>query len=223
MRRVLALLGCVIVAACSAAPPGCPARVLGGDVAYIVNHGWHVGVGLPTAELTGPLAFYRTVFPDARTLMFGYGKQTFFTAKIETLGDVLLGPVPGAGVILVTGLLVPPPRAFPDTDVLVLPLPPGGARALSDFIWNQLEKGRAGEPRLVALGNFPGSIFYGARVGYSLVHNCNTWVAQGLQAAGLPVSPGGVVFSGQVMARAAAAGGCVPLAAAPRLCKVAPG
>lgn len=223
MRWVLALLGCTVLVACSATPPACTTRLAAGDVVYVVSRGWHVEVGLPTAELSGPLTFYRTVFPQARTLMFGYGKRTFFTAKVETPSDYLLGPLPGDAVIQVTGLLVPPQGAYPGTDVLELTLRPGGAQALSDFIWGQLGKDHAGEPRLVAPGNFPGSIFYAARSEYTLAHTCNTWVVQALQAAGLPVSPAGVVFSGQVMARAAAAGGCVPLAAVPRLCEVAPG
>lgn len=223
MRRLVAILGCAVLAACSATPPACTSRPGANDVAYVVNRGWHVEIGLPTAELTAPLTFYRTVFPQARTLMFGYGKRTFFTAKVETPSDYLLGPFPGHAVIQVTGLLVSPSHAYPDTDVLALTLPPGGGAALSDFIWDQLGKDHTGEPRLVAPGNFPGSIFYAARSEYTLAHTCNTWVAQALQAAGLPVSPAGVVFSGQVMARAVGAGGCIPLAAMPRLCSVVPG
>ena len=220
MRRILALLGSVVLAACSATPPACTSHLAADDVAYVVSRGWHVEIGLPTAELSGPLAFYRTVFPRARTLMFGYGKRTFFTAKVETPSDYLLGPFPGDAVIQVTGLLVSPPLAYPATDVLALALPPGGTRALSDFIWNQLGKDHVGEPRLVAPGNFPGSIFYAARTEYTLAHTCNTWVAEALRAAGLPVAPAGVIFSSQVMARAAAAGGCVPLANAPRRCPI---
>ncbi len=214
------MLGCVILAACSATPSACTSSRLGRDLTYVVSRGWHVEVGLPTAELRGPLTFYRMVFPQARALMFGYGKQTFFTAKVETPSDYLLGPFPGEAVIQATGLLVPPPLAYPNTDVLELTLPQGGARALSDFIWDELGKDHAGEPRLVAPGNFPGSIFYAARTGYTLAHTCNTWVAQALHAAGLPVSPAGVVFSGQLAARLVDAGGCVPLAAVPRLCPV---
>jgi hypothetical protein len=68
----------------------------------------------------------------------------------------------------------------------------------------------SGNPRLVGPGRFPGSQFYAAEHGYSLAYTCNTWVADALHAAGLPVDEGGVVFSGQTMARveAAAAAQC---------------
>lgn len=214
----------VAVGACSTAPPVCSVSVPAANVAYVVSRGWHVEVGLATDRLAGPLTVYRDIFPHARALMFGYGKRTFFTARADTLSDYLLGPFPGPAVIQVTGLAVLPVDAYPADDVMALRLPTDGARALSDYIWNDLDKDPAGAPRLVALGNFPGSLFYAARSGYSPAHTCNTWAVDALHAAGLPVSGDGVVFSGQAVSRAVAAGGCMPEASiaegmVPRLCR----
>ncbi len=119
------------------------------------------------------------------------------------MSEYLLGPVPGPALIEVTGLKVPPSVAYPGEDTIVLPLPPGGARALSEFLWRDLETDGGQKPRLVAPGQFPGSLFYAARSRYSLAHTCNTWAADALRAAGLPVRADGVVFSGAVMSRAA--------------------
>ncbi len=98
----------------------------------------------------------------------------------------------------------------------MLSLPPGGRRAVSDFIWDELGKDSRGGPRLVSAAGGNTSLFYAAERGYSLFHTCNGWVADLLHAAGLPISSDGVVLAGQVMSRSAeaAAGQCVPGASA---------
>ncbi|HEY5300760.1 MAG TPA: DUF2459 domain-containing protein [Acetobacteraceae bacterium] len=208
--RLLAVLGALAVGACTASPPACSLGEPATDAVYVVSRGWHVEIGLATDDLAGPLTVFRDIFPKARALMFGYGKKTFFTARVDTLSEYVLGPFPGSAVIQVTGLAVLPPYAYPTSDVMVLRLPPDGARALSSYIWNDLGKDRAGGPRLVAPGNFPGSVFYAARSSYSLTHTCNTWAADALHAAGLPISGAGVTFSGQTVTRVVMAGGCTP-------------
>jgi hypothetical protein len=142
--------------------------------------------------------------------MFGYGKKTFLTAPPDTISEYLLGPLPGPAVIEVTGVGTNPVDAYPPGEILVVRLPPGGARALSDFLWRDIARDAVGRPRLVGPGPFPGSLFYAAVTGYSLAHTCNTWAADALRAAGLKLDAGGVVFSGQVVARATAAGACLP-------------
>ncbi len=167
-------------------------------------------IGLAADRVEGPLSVFRDIFPGARGLMFGYGKRTFFTAKADTFSEYVLGPVPGPAAIQATGLTTLPDAAYEPRAVMVMRLPPGGARALSDFLWADLDRDTAGGPRLIAPGNYPGSLFYAARSGYSLAHTCNTWAADALHAAGLAVDGDGVVFSGQVVARAVEARACQP-------------
>jgi len=192
-------------ACADSAPRACATATAGDDVVYVFSRGWHTEIGVPTDELTGPLSILRQVFPGARAVMFGYGKRTFMTAPADTISEYLLGPVPGPAVIEVFGLTVLPPLAYGTQDMVALQLPPGGARALSGFLWDDLARDRTGAPRLVGPGFFAGSRFYAAKSGYSLSHTCNTWVAAALHAAGLPIDAGGVVLSGQTMSRAAAA------------------
>jgi hypothetical protein len=182
-------------------PDGCPPPA-GGDVVYVVSRGWHTEIGVPGDLLLGRLGVFRTIFPGARTVMFGYGKRTFMTAPVEGPAEYLLGPFPGPAVIEAVGLKVTPPEAYGPADMVALALPPGGAARLANFIAQDLAPDREGGPRLVGPGKFPGSLFYAARSGYSLTHTCNGWVADALHAAGLKVSGAGVVFSGQAMARA---------------------
>jgi hypothetical protein len=205
-RLVGPLLACA-TAACSSPPiPAasvCQPREAQAEKAYVVGEGWHTQIGLPVEELVGPLAFYRSAFPGARAIMFGYGKKTFFTAPATSPSEYVLGPFPGPAVIQVVALSVLPSEAYPADDTIVLTLPPGGAAALSAAIWDDLGKDETGKPQLVSVGERPASVFYTARSRYNLLHTCNTWVADLIHATGLNMSGDGVVFSGQVMSRTA--------------------
>ncbi len=213
LSRAFAIAAVLAAGACSfPPPPTCPAPAPGETPVYIRSAGWHIDIGLPAAAVTGKLAVFRDVFPGAHALMFGYGKKTFLTAPPDTISEYLLGPVPGPAAIEVIGVGADPVDAYPAGEVLVYRLSPDGARALSDFIWRDIARDAAGGPRLLGPGFYPGSLFYAAVSGYSLAHTCNTWAANALHAAGLALDGDGVIFSGQVVDRAIAAGAC---AAAP--------
>ena len=204
----LALLG---VAACVSAPaadcPPLPAGKTAGDVVYVVGYDWHAEIGIPVEALGPELGFYRDLFPGAKSIMFGYGKKTFFSSPARSFSEYILGPVPGPAAIQVVGLNVMPDEAYEPEDVVVLRVTAAQGAALADFIWNDLEKDAAGKADAFAPSKNPAGLFYYAVSEYSLAHTCNTWVADGLQAAGLPVSGNGVVFAGQVMDRATQAAG----------------
>jgi hypothetical protein len=198
MARLIALcLVAVQLAACASAPPGCRPDPAASDAVFAVSQSWHVALALPTEALAGKLAIFRDTFPGARFFVFGFGKRTFMTAPPDSIGEYLIGPLPGSGVILATGLTATPFEAFPDSEVVELRLPPGGTQRLSDFIWNDLAKDSAGHPRLLMPAK--DGLFYTANSRYDFFHTCNTWAIDGLAAAGLPVSGSGVVLSGQAM------------------------
>ena len=204
MKRFCLVLFILLSACSSVAPPCAPSA--GGDVVYVVEGGWHVEIGIPVSELDKNLQFYKNVFPGANTLMFGYGKRTFFTAAVKTPSEYLLGPFPGPAVIHVVGLRVTAVAAYTAEDVITLALPPGGGRMLSEFIWHDLAKDAAGKPVEVVRSTNPDGLFYDAARDYNLFHTCNTWAAEALQAAGLPVSRDGVIFSAQAMSSASEVG-----------------
>ncbi len=183
------------------APRSCPIAA-GAAAIYVVDRGWHTELGIPASLVTGPLATSGILAPGARFLMAGYGKRTFMTARTDRASEYLLGPFPGPAVIELFGLSVPPPQAYGAPGVITLPVTPSGAAQLSAFIWADLAKDRQGHPRLVGPGFFPGSAFYAANSQYNLGHTCNRWAADALAVAGARIEPAGVVFAGQVMARA---------------------
>lgn len=178
-----------------------PQPVPASATVYVVTHGWHTDLGIPDGTLRGPMTQFRRIFPGMTVLMAGFGKRTFMMAPVTHLGDLLIGPFPGTGTLLIAGLTAPPDRAYGDGTMAVLHLPPGGAERLSDFVWRTLEVA-GGQPVRIGDGFFPGSVFYASRIGYSGLYTCNSWAADALHAAGLVDGAAGVVFAGQVMARA---------------------
>jgi hypothetical protein len=174
---------------------------------YIVGQGWHVEIGIPVEELDENMSFYRDIFPDARVIMFSYGKKTFFIAPPETVSEYLLGPFPGAAAIQVVGLSVIPTEAYPPEDTVTLILPPNGSQSLSAHIWKDLVKDESGKPQLVARSTHPLGLFYAAQSEYNLLHTCNTWATDALHNAGLPVSNDNIILSKQAMSRVIEAAG----------------
>ncbi len=205
--RLLVLFLLAALGGCADAPPECGAGDMPpADAVWLVAHGWHTDLAIPASVLRGKMAFFREAYPGLRVLMVGFGKRTFMMAPVTTSGDLLVGPFPGSGTLLVVGLTAPPERAYEDGTQTLLVLPPGGAERLSGFIWESLRTAE-GMPVAIGKGSFPGSVFYATRTEYSGFNTCNTWAIDALRAAGIEVSSFGVVFAGQALGRAAAVSG----------------
>ena len=168
-----------------------------------MDHGWHTDLAIPANSLRGPMTAFRRTFPGMTVLLVGFGRRTFMTAPVTGLDDLLIGPFPGDGVLLLAGLTASPNRAYADGTEALLKLSPDGAERLSAFLWHSFALDRDDQPRPIGPGFFPGSVFYAARSGYSGLYTCNTWTEDALHQAGVAPGPGGVVFAGQVMARIA--------------------
>jgi hypothetical protein len=194
----IALLGwaiAVTVAACG----GVPQREVGDAkvTLFVIKRSWHTDIGFDAADLHAPLASLRSGLPNAHYLLFGFGDRHYLTSHSSGI-DRLSGAVwPGEGLVLLTGLEATPEAAFGAKSVARLAVSAAQAQALEDFVWRTLAT-QNGTAKLLAPGPYEGSLYYASAVRYSGLHTCNTWTAEGLRAAGLPVHTFGVEFSGQV-------------------------
>jgi hypothetical protein len=193
---------------CSALPPTLPPVPLDSGPAEatltVIDRGWHTDIGFPAEELTGELAAVTQGFPAARTVTFGFGERDYMLAADKGFIDMLRALAPGPGVMLVTLLRTPPAEAFGAGNVVTLRLSRGALGRVLGFVWHDMEKDATGMPRRVAGGSDPGSVFYASSATYSATYTCNTWAADALASAGLPVTARGVVLAGQLMDRARA-------------------
>ena len=166
-------------------------------VIFVVKRSWHTDIGFNAADLHWPLASVRKGLPDARYLLFGFGDKHYLLSRGGSSGRLLGAVLPGEGVILLTGLEATPEEAFGANEVVRLSVDATQAGRLEEFIWKTLAS-RNAEPESLGPGPYEGSVYYASVTRYSGLHTCNTWTAEGLRAAGLPVDSFGVVFSGQV-------------------------
>jgi uncharacterized protein (TIGR02117 family) len=199
MRLVLVLL---LLAGCAAPPPRPadppePASV----TAFVLLHEWHTEISVPTAPLTGGLTRFRSVFPDAAYLSFGFGERLYFQREHNDAFDAVSAIMPGPGTVLTTALEGPPSKVYHDVEMVELHLTQAELDRLSDFLWDSFEKTPDGALHKLGDGKFPGYVFYGATPTYSGFYTCNTWTAEALDKAGLQVGAPGVLFADQVMDR----------------------
>ena len=191
-----------VLAGCSAATPIEPhgEAVSRTEVLYVISGGWHTEIGLPVAALGGSVAALSPEFAGARFLVFGWGARDYYMARNPGIGEVLRAIVPGPAVMLVIPLDVAPEAFFGASNVVAVRVAPDGIERLSRLLWDYLTPGKEGSsPRQIGAGPYPQSVFYAAAGTYHLSHTCNTWTAEALRIAGVPVSSTGVVFAAQLL------------------------
>jgi hypothetical protein len=194
----------------SAARPSVPPASDSGDgdssgssTIYVARRSWHVDVGFDAADLLPPLQGILQELPGATSLFFGFGDRRYLASK-HRYAATLAALWPGAGLILVTGLRASPADGFGATHVIQLRVSREASRRAQQFILGSLQGvdlQHAAQPAAFP-GPYEGSVYYGAEPRYSAFHTCNTWAAEVLASAGLPVRTSGVVFANQVWQRA---------------------
>ena len=214
--RHLRALGC-LAASLVAAPYSCVSRSSGehpsvapsspapqdSTVIYVARRGWHVDIGFAAADLQPPLKSLINEFPGVQYLFFGFGDRRYLLAKHRNAPVLLSALWPGPGLILATGLTSPPPVAFGADHVAALAVTARQASDAQAFVWYSLDKPPSDNDlvKSYAPGPYEGSLFFTATPKYSAFHTCNTWAAESLAAAALPIHSAGVVFAGQLWAQ----------------------
>jgi uncharacterized protein (TIGR02117 family) len=205
MRRsgrgwAVGILLALAVAGCATMPVAPPRGPVESWVA-VADRGWHTDLCIPVADATGALAPVTAGFPGATVLCFGFGARVYYTGRHAGLGEAIAALLPGRAALLLTVLRASPAAAFGADHVIRLGITRAGAARLTDFIDRSLQRDATGAPLRLRPGPYPGSVFYAATGTYDAFTTCNTWSADGLRAAGLPVRAD-VIFAGQVMAEA---------------------
>jgi hypothetical protein len=175
-----------------------PSGAAGSRTSIIVaRRRWHMDIGFRTADIQGPLASLSAQFVHSQYVFFGFGDRHYLVAKNKNFPGLLAALWPGGGVMLVTMLPATPEEAFGNGHVIRLTANSAEALAAQAFVWNSLLK-EDGAAVFYREGPYEGSLFFGAVPKYSAVYTCNTWAAEGLRAAGLPIHSRGVLFASQL-------------------------
>ncbi len=201
MRHIPALFLAFFLAGCTAIPRPelCRPGIESEQGVWLLDRGWHTEIAVPAQAIDGPLARIAAAYPAATTVAFGFGKRDFILAENPGLGVWLAGPIPGPAVVEITVR-----RGLP-AGAIWLPMPREGLEALLAFLTAGLADPQAPPVSISSSGQ----TFHAASRGYSLNYTCNTWVAEALAAAGLPIRVEGVRLTRGVLRQ---------LASLPRAC-----
>ncbi len=196
-NRIAALL---ILAGCARPPASASATprplITPGPALGVVREGWHTGLIVPEAELTGTLKLLRAQLPPAPFVVIGWGQRRYYMARDPGLLTGLAALFPSASVLHVRAWR-PRTDLRPSRHRTWLHLPAGGWSGLRTFLDRAFAQGPRGH--LEALGAHDRrGLFFASTGTYDALHTCNTWTMQALRAAQLPAASTGVLFAGQV-------------------------
>jgi len=179
--------------------PGAPAVTI-----FLVSHGYHSGVVLRRTQITevaserGDVAldYVAARFGQYPFVEIGWGEEGFYRS-VPTLASLTVGLAlralfaPGnRSVLHVVGLSAHPTVAFPRADILAPVLSAEGFGHLIDRIDRSFAPSQAGEPvEDLGPGLYGPSLFYRAVGTFNILHVCNHWTAELLDAAGIPTAP----------------------------------
>lgn len=164
---------------------------------YVVRRGWHIDLGFAASDLTGPLAAAREQFPQARFVTFGFGDRRYLHARNPAFPNMLAALWPGKGLLLVTALRATPQQAFGEREVVEVKLSSRQAAQAQRSVVGALTLQDA-RPQSDGPGPYEDSLYWRSSLRYSAAYTCNSWAAQVLNSAGLPLRVHGVVFAAQV-------------------------
>ena len=169
----------------------------GGVAIHITSNGWHSEIVVPRALIPADAILEAGDFPQARYLSFGWGDAEYYPAPDKTLGMTLRAAlIPTASVVHLAGLTAHPQDVFPGNEIIELRISREGFDRLIEHIHASFAREA---DRSVIPGLYSFSRFYPATGEFHLLNTCNTWTAEGLERAGLPVQIFGTVEAEDLM------------------------
>ncbi len=183
-------------------------------VLHLWSNGYHSDLGVPVEILPAdhPL---RRLYPNAQTLLIGWGERDFYYSDGHDLWKGLNAITPPSPSVMhvVEGAEAGSVYLGPTADRTFAVSREGGA-SLAAYLKDALTLDASGAAEIDANGKVVGhSYFLKAREGFHLFNVCNHWMARALRAAGLNINTRDKWFGGPLVEAASRA--------APAACPVA--
>lgn len=165
----------------------------------VVARDWHTDVCVDTRDTDAQLMRVAKGYDGSRYLCFGFGDRHYLLSRERGPLTLLSALLPGNdGVILLTILRDTPAAAFGGDNVVQLDVDARGIERLRAFLNHAIQIDDSGEPVGLGDGPYPGGLYFGATARYYGFYTCNTWTADALREAGIPIQ-GPVLFAEGVM------------------------
>jgi len=177
------------LSSCSPRSTGCLATEQQSAIEiYIVQHGWHSGIVLPTAKIHEKSGILAQLADGYQFIEIGWGDQEFY---LRDGGGFWIGlraaVLPTSSVLHVVGIDRSPEYYFPVSRVHSLYYNREAFIELLEFIESSFIV-EGSEPVWVAPPLYGKGGFYASGSKFHLFNNCNTWVADALGYSGCALS-----------------------------------
>lgn len=172
---------------------------------YLLDNGFHTDLVVPRAELAarpGPLADAVATLGPGDWVLIGWGDAKFYVDQSPIQSRLPDGARaffrPGnPSVLMLRPETVAPEQAFLPEGRRRLALSAAGFTAMERRIEASLDLS-TGAPRVAATRPGDPVRFFASREPFSVLHLCNHWAGEVLNAAGLPIRPVQTILSAEV-------------------------
>lgn len=169
--------------------------------AYVISHGWHVGIAFESRYLRNRLPSHERL-PEAEFYMIGWGDNRYYPADRFRLDRFLRAAfLPTGSVLHVVGIDGPVDSYFSNSQIVRVWLTEEGMSRMSDYIAGYFHKNDEGRIEHAADGLYSNSSFFEARGLYFFPRTSNRWTAKALRRSGFPITPFYALTSGNVIAQ----------------------
>lgn len=164
-----------------------------------MHDAWHAAIVIKKADVSAAALPELRDFPSSEYLEFSWGDRDYFPAPDPGIGLALKAAFWSSGSILhVVGFKESVEKAYPGAEIVEIPLSEEDFQRLIKFISDTFSRPHPPAPAEARPGLFANGRFYAAEGRFSLFRTCNTWVAEALSLAGLPIQPGYVITVGNL-------------------------
>ena len=174
-------------------------------VIQVLDNGFHTDIAVPRAALErrgGPLALAVQSLAPGDWILIGWGDAKFYVDQRPILDRLPDGARaflhPGNRSVLMLAPRRDDPRLTYGEDSAALTLSRARFERLAARVEASLDLPN-GRPRIAAMRPGDDARFFASRETFSILHLCNHWSAQVLNAAGLPIRPVRSIVSAEVL------------------------
>jgi len=168
----------------------------------IVHNSWHAGIVLRKTDLTDKTMPELADFAAAQLIEFSWGDKDYFPDPTSGIfGAIKAALWSGGSVMHLVGFSDTVENFYRGASITELRLNATAYERMVKYINETFAREKLSGRTPSAPGLFPYSRFYPASRSFSVLRTCNTWVAEALEAAGLPISSAFVITAGNLQSQ----------------------
>jgi len=166
---------------------------------FVVRNSWHAALVLRKSDIAENTLPELVDFPTAERIEFSWGDQDYFPDPNSGVFAALKAAFWSDGSVLhLVGFNGTVENFYRGAEITELKLSNDAFDSLVAFIAAEFARTAPSVPAQPRPGLFTYSRFYHATGKFSFARTCNTWVAEALAYAGLPIYPASVITAGNL-------------------------